>query len=252
MYFAFKNQRVAVNVPDEVSLSTAVSQAFHTRRGFALATVNLDHLVKLGVDSAFLSAYLAQDLIVADGRPIVWLSRLARRPVQLMPGSDLVTPLCQLAAAAGVKVAFVGSTQPVLELAAQRLQDWVPGLNVAYLRAPAYGFDPVGAEAQDILAELSAQDISLCFVALGAPKQERFAALGRDLAPAVGFASVGAGLDFVAGHQQRAPRWMRRFALEWLWRMLTNPMRLAPRYAKCFAILPGQVVQATRLRFSPK
>ena len=102
------------------------------------------------------------------------------------------------------------------------------------------------------LRGLRDQEIGLCFVALGAPKQERFAAYGRSIAPSVGFASIGAGLDFVAGHQHRAPLWMRRLALEWLWRMLTNPLRLVPRYAKCFAILPRQVIEATRLRHRPR
>lgn len=252
MYFAVKDQRVAVNVPDVARLSAGISQAFREHRGFALATVNLDHLVKLKQDEAFLAAYLAQDMVVADGRPIVWLSRLAQRPVQLMPGSDLVTPLCHLAVQSGVKVAFVGSRQPVLELAAERLRHWVPGLEIAYIHAPAFGFDPEGEAARAILAELRDHDIGLCFVALGAPKQERFAAYGRIIAPSVGFASIGAGLDFVAGHQHRAPLWMRRLALEWLWRMLTNPLRLVPRYAKCFAILPRQVMEAARLRHRPR
>jgi UDP-N-acetyl-D-mannosaminuronic acid transferase (WecB/TagA/CpsF family) len=67
----------------------------------------------------------------------------------------------------------------------------------------------------------------------------------------VGFASVGAGLDFIAGHQTRAPEWWRRFALEWLWRTVSSPRRLLPRYAACAAILPGQVLAALRLRRQP-
>ena len=63
-----------------------------------------------------------------------------------------------------------------------------------------------------------------------------------------GFANFGAGLDFLAGNQTRAPRWMRALALEWLWRAMTNPRRMLPRYAACFAILPGQIVAALKLR----
>nr|WP_255731551.1 WecB/TagA/CpsF family glycosyltransferase [Phaeobacter sp. B1627] len=233
-------------------LKTKIAHRFREGEGFALATLNLDHLVKLSKDEAFLSAYLDQDMVVADGRPIVWLSRLAKRPVALMPGSDLVTPLSKMAAQAEVNVALVGSVEPVLNRAGAALMHWVPGLNITYIKAPSQNFDPTGEEAQKILCEMADQDIGLCFVALGAPKQERFAQLGRQLAPHVGFASIGAGLDFVAGHQNRAPLWVRHLAMEWLWRMLGSPMRLAPRYARCFAVLPGQVLRAFRLRATPR
>ena len=71
---------------------------------------------------------------------------------------------------------------------------------------------------------------------------------GRELAPQVGFASIGAGLDFLSGHQIRAPRIMRALALEWLWRALSSPRRLIPRFVKCFAILPGLALDTLRHR----
>lgn len=65
----------------------------------------------------------------------------------------------------------------------------------------------------------------------------------------MGFVSIGAGLDFLAGTQTRAPEWVRRYAVEWLWRALSSPKRLVPRYLQCLAILPGQVFAAMRQRF---
>ena len=88
----------------------------------------------------------------------------------------------------------------------------------------------------------------MVFLALGSPKQEILAARGRMLVPEIGFASIGAGLDFLAGTQTRAPRIFRKLALEWLWRMLSNPRRLGLRYLHCMAILPGQVLGALRQR----
>ncbi len=89
--------------------------------GFALATLNLDHLVKLRASGAFRRAYGAQDLVVADGNPIVWLSRLAGRKVELVPGgSDMVLPLAEVAADEGVRVALVGSTEESLVAAGGR------------------------------------------------------------------------------------------------------------------------------------
>nr|WP_093031110.1 WecB/TagA/CpsF family glycosyltransferase [Ruegeria marina] len=229
-------------------LMAEVRRRFRAGEGFALATINLDHLVKLAVDPEFASAYAAQDLVVADGRPIVALSRLAGRPVALLPGSDLVFPLAELAAEEAVPVALVGSSEAALADARRVLEGHAPGLSVVWIHAPPYGFDPRGAAAAAILSELATRGVGLCFLALGAPRQEILAQRGRELAPGVGFASVGAGLDFLGGHQVRAPRWMRRVGLEWLWRMLSNPVRLVPRYARCAAILPGQVAAARRLR----
>ncbi len=248
MEFRFGSTTIRVNMADRDALLRAVAARLTARQGFALATLNLDHLVKLRQSPTFRAAYAAQDLVVADGNPIVWLSRLAGRRVELVPGSDLVLPLARLAAGQGVALALVGSTPAALDGAAAHLQAAVPGLRIAARLAPPMGFDPAGAAAADLLAEVADSGARLCFLALGAPKQELLAARGRGIAPGVGFASVGAGLDFLAGQQQRAPDWVRRIAMEWAWRMLTSPRRLVPRYAACAAILPGQVVQALALR----
>jgi N-acetylglucosaminyldiphosphoundecaprenol N-acetyl-beta-D-mannosaminyltransferase len=248
--FRFDTTTITVNVPDRAALETAVLQALQEQQGFALATINLDHLVKLGESSVFRTAYAAQTMVVADGNPIVWLSYLAGRPVGLVPGSDMVMPLARLAAKAGVTVALVGSSDASLEAAARNMMRQVPGLQIPLRIAPPYGFDPTGPLARDILQRVRAHEIGLCFLALGAPKQEYMAALGRELAPDVGFASVGAGLDFLGGLQMRAPPWVRAIAMEWLWRALSNPRRMIPRYAACAAILPQQIVAALRLRFS--
>ncbi|MEF9605886.1 WecB/TagA/CpsF family glycosyltransferase, partial [Paracoccus sp. PXZ] len=114
--------------------------------------------------------------------------------------------------------------------------------------APGFPFDPMGAEGAEIIGRIRASGARLCFLALGAPRQELFAIRARDALGDVGFASIGAGLDFLSGHQRRAPQWVRRIKLEWLWRMLSNPRRLFLRYAKGFAVLPGHLRQALAIR----
>ena len=248
MRFGQGSSAVEINIPDLGTLFQAVREKFSRGDGFALATLNLDHLTKLPVDPAFASAYKAQDLIVADGQPIMWLSKLAKQPVSLMPGSDLVVPLCRLAAEMAMPVALMGSSDAALEGAKEALEDLVPDLKIVLTYAPPYGFDPSGEAAEQICEMLNRSGARLCFIALGAPKQELFAAFARLRAPAVGFASIGAGLDFLSGHQVRAPLFMRKYALEWLWRAAQSPRRMVPRYAKCFAILPRHAVQAWRQR----
>jgi len=246
--FHFGADAIRINIPDRATLLARLRDLFVARQGFALATLNLDHLVKLRRSPAYRSAYLAHDLVVADGNPIVWLSRLAGRPVSLVPGSDMLRPVLALAADLGVRVAFVGASDAGLAEAATRLQTEIAGLQVVLRLSPTYGFDPDGDEAAAILARVAAEDVGLCILSLSAPRQEAFAARGRSLAPATGFAGFGAGLDFVTGTQVRAPVWMRRLALEWLWRAATSPRRLIPRYAACAVILPGLAADALRQR----
>ncbi len=246
--FRFDQTEIALTHPDRASLLAEVARRFAAGQGFALATINLDHLVKLRTDRAFRAAYAAQDIVVADGNPIVWLSRLAGERVALIPGSDIVEPLVRAAAAQGLPVSMLGATGAALQGAADHLARVVPGFRPGALIAPPMGFDPEGQAARAALAEIAAQGPGLCLIALGAPKQERFAALGRRLAPQTGFASVGAGVEFLSGHQTRAPAWVRALAMEWLWRALSAPRRLGPRYARCVAILPGQALAALRQR----
>lgn len=248
MNFGTPPLEVAINLPTRVALFRALRERFAARHGFALATLNLDHLTKLPNDEGFAAAYREQDMIVADGRPVVWLSRLAGDAVELLPGSDLIVPICEIASEAGVPVALVGSSEAALMGAAAALTNRVTGLRIVHCHAPPYGFDPDSPAAHDVLSAVADSGARMCFIALGAPKQEKLAARGRGIAPEVGFASIGAGLDFLSGHQKRAPAVMRSLAMEWLWRALQSPGRMVPRYARCLAILPGLTVRAVRAR----
>lgn len=237
---------VGINIRDSASLLDGVRDHLRAGRGFAIATLNVDHLQRLGEDGAFGRAYMAHDMICADGNPIVWLSRLAGERISLVPGSDLVVPLMQVAAAGGWPVALIGGNDDSMDKAGRRLQELVPGLNIVLRHAPGFPFDPDGAEADQVIGMIRTSGARLCLLALGAPRQERFAIRARDALQGVGLASIGAGLDFLSGHQRRAPKLLRQARMEWMWRMLSNPRRLAARYAKGFTILPGHAIAAMR------
>ena len=237
-----------VSQATEAGLLADLEATLGRGQGFAVATLNLDHLVKMARDPGFAAAYRAQTHVVADGNPVVWLRALMRRPVTLVPGSELIAPLAALAARRGVPVALYGSDQATLDLAADRLAAAHPGLQVVARIAPAFGFDPMGDMAAADLARLADMGARLVFLALGAPKQEMLAARGLTLQPALGFVSIGAGLDFIAGAQVRAPLWVRRIAMEWAWRLGSHPRRLAQRYWDCALILPGLVLAAWAAR----
>lgn len=239
---------VTVNVPDKATLLSDLEARFAARRGFRVATLNLDHVVKLRRSPDFAAAYGQQTHITADGNPIVWLSRLAGEDISLLPGSDLVIPVAECAARTGVSLVLLGSSDAALAGAAETLLARCPGIEISLCVAPPMGFDPTGPFARDIVAQIDASGAGLCLIALGAPKQEIFAAFAGKELPNVGFLSIGAGLDFLAGYQTRAPRWVRRIAAEWLWRLMQNPRRLARRYGACLAILPGLTAQAIAMR----
>ena len=252
MDFQVGSERVTVNTPDMPHLLAAVSRALSAHTGFALATLNLDHLVKLRGDAGFCAAYRAQDIVTADGNPVVWMARIGGQPVDLLPGADLIVPLCELAAAHGAPIGLVGSTKASLDRATAALVGAVPGVTVAITLSPPMGVDPASAAADAILADLEKAGVALCFLALGAPKQEILAARGRTQTPHIGFVSIGAGLDFLSGAQTRAPDWVRALAMEWLWRMLSQPRRLVVRYTLCALILPGHVWRSWRMRLTDR
>lgn len=249
MHLSGRAFEVEINVATRDALWREVQACWDKGAGFALATINLDHVTKLERDVAFRDAYAAQDLVVADGNPVVWVSKIAGSPVELMPGSELIEPLSKLAARHGQKVALIGSSDEALAGAAEALRQTAPGLEVVLCIAPPYGFDPEGDAARDILEQVAESGATLVFIALGAPKQELFAAFGREIAPKAGFVSIGAGLDFLSGHQVRAPGWVRAIAMEWLWRMLSSPRRMVGRYTLCALALPGLAVRALGQRF---
>jgi N-acetylglucosaminyldiphosphoundecaprenol N-acetyl-beta-D-mannosaminyltransferase len=118
----------------------------------------------------------------------------------------------------------------VAAIAAERLKSAYPGLTVAHTISPPYPFAVGSAEDAAIMTQLRAKPPAMLFVALGAPKQEIWMnAHAAELAPMV-LIGVGAALDVVAGRVREAPRWMTRIGLEWLFRLVHEPRRLAKRY----------------------
>lgn len=215
---------------------------------FSVFTINLDHVVKIRNNSAFRSAYRRARLVLADGFPIVLAGRLQGRRVSRTPGSDLIEPLCEEAGRRGLPVVFFGSTFPSLAASARHLKNRIPDLEIAGAASPDFGFDPFSAQGDEAIAYIRNSGARICFVALGAPKQEIFADRCTQEIAGVSFVCIGAGLDFLAGHQTRAPKVLQAAGFEWLWRVLSNPRRLAGRYAACLMAFPGVIIRSALQR----
>jgi N-acetylglucosaminyldiphosphoundecaprenol N-acetyl-beta-D-mannosaminyltransferase len=210
-------------------------------------TLNLDHVVKMRKDPNFRGAYTRAGLITADGFPIVLACRLQGKRVSRVAGSDLLAPIAAKAARSGKSIYLFGSSAQVLNKASRVLQERNAGLTIAGVLSPPQGFDPASGYARYCIEAIGESGADLCFVALGAPKQELFADRGKSLLPNISFVCIGAGLDFIAGAQVRAPDWMQKWNLEWLWRAAGNPRRLLYRYLLCMAALPRILARAVLL-----
>ena len=232
----------AITIRDAADLLHQVEAALAAHDAFTLFTLNLDHLVKRRQSATFREAYARAALVTADGWPVVRLARRIDPTIALTTGADMVIPLCRLAARRRVPVFLFGSREAVLVGAAARLQALCPGLIVAGCEAPPAGFDPTGPAAHEAIQRIAASGAGLCFVALGAPKQELFADMAVAANVPAGFVCIGAALDFIAGAQRRAPSVLRRLRLEWAWRLGREPRRLLARYARC-AILYLRLVR---------
>lgn len=199
---------------------------FPYTRGYVV-TVNVAILMAMRSDSSLRRFVNNAALTVADGQPIVWLSKLSAKPLpERVTGVDLVPGLCQAATDAGVSVYFMGSKRDVVEDTVSKMRALIPDLQVAGV-ADGY-FDQHESQARvDAIRQSGA---SVLILGMGVPRQERFLednwdALGVRLA-----IPIGGAFDMISNRKPRAAQWIQRLGLEWLWRLYLEPRRLAKRY----------------------
>ena len=199
--------------------------------GGVVVTPNLDHLRRYCRDLSFGALIAEADLIVADGMPLVWASRLQRTPLpERVPGSTLITSLSVSAGARGRSVFLLGGDPGTAEGAARVLAQRYPAIKIAGTHFPPFGFEKSQKEMGTIIQKLSEARPDIVYVALGSPKQEKLIARLRPILPGAWWIGVGNSFSFLAGHVRRAPMWMQGVGLEWLHRLGQEPRRLFKRY----------------------
>jgi N-acetylglucosaminyldiphosphoundecaprenol N-acetyl-beta-D-mannosaminyltransferase len=176
---------------------------------------------------------------------IIWASRILKHPFpERVTGTDLLPLLAGRCAARGYRLFLLGAAPGVAEAAAQELQQRTPALQIA----GAYAGSPAPAEAAQILGLIRAARPDVLAVAYGAPRQDlwiRQHAQGLGEAGVAVALGIGGAYDFLTGRVPRAPAWMRRAGLEWVFRLLRQPRR-AWRMRVLFPM--GALVWAQRLR----
>jgi N-acetylglucosaminyldiphosphoundecaprenol N-acetyl-beta-D-mannosaminyltransferase len=187
-----------------------------------IATVNPEFLVKSRENQQFRAVLQRAALCIPDGIGVLWAARWqGNRLRERVAGSDLVPRLAEEAARRGWKVYFLGAAPGVAEKAAQILSASYPGIHVA----GTYSGSPAIDEEQDITHRIQASKADLLFVAYGAPKQDLWLSRNLNKTGAKVGLGVGGSFDFITGVQKRAPRWMQRIGLEWLYRLVREPWR---------------------------
>lgn len=218
------------------------------RRHRYVVTPNTDHIVMLRENAEFRATYDDADLVVADGMPVVLASRLLpKRLPERVTGADLVPALYAAATAEKPLTTYLlGAGPGVGERAAETIQQQWPHVKVVGTYSPPFGFEKDDAENARILEKVNATKPDVLVVGLGAPKQELWVHRFRNEIDAKVSFCVGATIDFLAGEVKRAPRWMQRCGMEWLYRMLSQPRRLVKRYARDGWIFPQLLWQEWR------
>lgn len=197
-----------------------------------LVTPNVDHVVKLNAPAgdpradAFRAAYAEAALVLCDSRILARLARLSGLRLSVVPGSDLTAGLFRGGHLDGHVVAIIGGGASL----ADRLRERFPGPRYLQHRPPMGVLGDMDAMAAitRFVAETGAE---VTLFAMGAPQSEVAARMCRDTPGARGVGlCIGASVDFLTGDQRRAPAWMQRLGIEWLFRLLSEPGRLWRRY----------------------
>jgi N-acetylglucosaminyldiphosphoundecaprenol N-acetyl-beta-D-mannosaminyltransferase len=204
------------------------------------ATVNVDFIVKATRDPELHDLLVHADLATADGMPLIWSSQLFGTPIkERVAGSDLVPLLAERAAEKQFSIYFYGSGPGIAARAAEILKEKYPGLIVAGVKSPPFSktltVDP------EVVDEIRAANPDILLVGLGNPKQEKWIGMYRKHLKVPFMIGVGGTMDMITGNLKRAPVWMQRVGLEWLFRMLQEPGRLWRRYTTDFFVFGSLV-----------
>jgi N-acetylglucosaminyldiphosphoundecaprenol N-acetyl-beta-D-mannosaminyltransferase len=196
-----------------------------------IATPNVDILRQAVADPELAHIVGQADLVIPDGMPLVWASRLQRTPLQArVPTSELVYPLARAAAAAGYRFFLLGGPPGMAERAAPVLEGHAGRSMVTGCYAPPYGFEDDPEAMKKIVDALDEAKPDIVICGFGFPKQERLIVALVPHFPSTWFVAAGGTFSMLAGETPAAPRWMRRTGLEWVHRLWLEPGRLFRRY----------------------
>lgn len=209
----------------------AVEELIKSEKKSYVVAINVDVVIKIENDPYLKKIVDNADMVLVDGKPLVWISNFYGKPLKAkISGSDLVPLLCEEASKKQYSIFIIGGKEGVAEQAKQNLEKRLPGIRIVGTYAPTYGFEKNDAELNKINTLLSEAKPELLIACFGCPKQEKWIFENISKYDAKVSICAGATVDFLAGNIKRAPRWMSEHGLEWLYRFLQEPKRMFRRY----------------------
>jgi len=223
----------AIKMQDAVAFISLLIQKGNTPHH--IVTGNLDHLYRLEHDEEFQQAYQSASLVLADGMPIVWLSRLFRSSgEQVLPervaGSDLLIELARHSSVTGTRLFLLGGAPGAADGTRAVLEARFPGCVICGTYCPPYESFNTAEEQEQIRKIVRVANPDILLVAFGAPKQEKWILRNKALLGVPVLLGVGGSFEMASGMVKRAPKLFQMLGMEWAFRMLQDPSRLWHRY----------------------
>ena len=195
-----------------------------------IATANVDFLVQASKDVELRRILFDAHLVLCDGTPLVWASKLLGNALpERVAGSDIAPLLMKIAAEKGFRVYFLGAEPDVCKTAVEKVRAQFPSIQIVGHDSPPYK-PLLEMDHAGIIARIKAVKPDLLFVGFGCPKQEKWIQMHYQTLGVPVCVGVGGTIDFLAGHRKRAPMWMQKSGVEWIYRMAQEPRRLFKRY----------------------
>ena len=208
-----------------------IEKCIKDRKICHVITPNVDQIIRIEKDNYFKEICDNAELLLVDGHPLMWIAKYYKKPFkEKICGSDLVPKLCEVAAKKGYSVFFLGAAPGVAAKAAENLIKEYPELNVAGTYSPPLGFENDKDEIKKINDILLKSKADMLFVGMGVPKQDIFIYENKDNYKIPMSFSIGGAIDFIAGKQKRAPKWISNIGMEWFYRLVNDPRRMFKRY----------------------
>lgn len=217
-----------VTMPETIA---AIEQMIEADKKSYVVAINVDVVMKIEEDSYLKKVVDNADMVLVDGKPLVWISKLHGKPLKAkISGSDLVPLLCEVSAEKGYKIFIIGGKDGIAEQAKEKLENRLPKIKIVGTYAPPFGFEKNESELEKINQMISEAHPDLLIACFGCPKQEKWIYENIEKYNAKVSVCAGATVDFLAGNVKRAPRWMSDHGLEWFYRFTQEPKRMFKRY----------------------
>ena len=218
-------------VEQTIALACALRSNRAEQRGLAVHLCNAWTLAYGLKDPAHADRVDSGDLNLPDGMPLVWLGKRFGLPItNRVYGPDLMSQILDQGRSSGLRHYLYGTTAETLSQLRDRIETRFPGAQIVGSEAPPFR-PSTRIEEQALAARMSDSQADVVWIGLGTPQQDELVHRLRPELAAV-LIPVGAAFDFLAGNKSQAPKWMQRSGLEWLFRMVSEPRRLARRYLK--------------------